>query len=166
VSQSELTADSFSPDTLDFLRTLKDHEVQYLIVGGEAVIFYGHARVTGDIDFFYERSEGNARRLFAALQDFWRGTVPGMEDHTELLEPGLILQFGVPPNRIDLINQIDGVNFLESWAKRFPVIVRSEREDIRIWLIGIEDLICNKRASARPKDLDDLRFLEQRDLGG
>lgn len=161
MSERQIDEGSFSPDTLDFLRALRDHGVRYLIVGGEAVIYYGHARVTGDIDFFYESSEENVRRLFAALQQFWGGNVPGVTRAEEFLQPGLIVQFGVPPNRIDLVNRIDGVTFADAWPNRLAVTVLAAPGEIPVWFVGIGDLIVNKRAAARPKDMDDLRFLTQ-----
>lgn len=62
-------ASAFSPDVQDFLRALHAHEVKFMIVGGEAVIFYGHIRVTGDIDVYYDREHDNAVSLFKALED-------------------------------------------------------------------------------------------------
>lgn len=160
--EDRLDPASFSPDTLDFLKALHGHGVNYMIVGGEAVIYYGYARVTGDIDFFYERTEANVGRLFAALREFWGGSVPGVAEAAEFMQAGLIIQFGVPPNRLDLVNQIDGVTFAEAWLNRVAVKVSAHETEISIWLVGIDDLIRNKRAAARPKDLDDLRFLERR----
>jgi len=58
----------FSPDILEFLRLLSIHKVRYLIVGGEAVIYYGHARLTGDIDIFYDRTKENTKALFEDLK--------------------------------------------------------------------------------------------------
>ena len=67
----------FSPDTVAFLQLLASHRVRYLIVGGEAVIFHGYPRVTGDVNFFYDNSALNAARLFRALEEFWAcGTHP------------------------------------------------------------------------------------------
>jgi predicted nucleotidyltransferase len=157
--QEQLTADSFSPDTVDLLKALHEHGVRYLIVGGEAVIYYGYARVTGDIDFFYESSAENVRRLFDALRQFWGGDVPGVAEAGEFLQAGLIVQFGVPPNRIDLVNRIDGVAFAAAWPNRLAVTVTVPGFEIPVWFVGKDDLIANKRAAARPKDLDDLRFL-------
>lgn len=103
VSRKLIDASTFSPDIREFLRLLHAHGVRYLIVGGEAVIFYGHARLTGDVDFYYDIDFDNARRLFAALDEFWEGSVPGLGCPEELAAPGFIVQFGVPPNRIDLM---------------------------------------------------------------
>ena len=105
MSPELIDASTFSPDIREFLRLLHAHGVRYLIVGGEAVIFYGHARLTGDVDFFYDIDFDNARRLFAALDEFWEGSVPGLGCPEELAAPGVIVQFGVPPNRIDLMNE-------------------------------------------------------------
>lgn len=102
-------ASHFSSDTRALLELLRKHDVRYLIVGGEAVIFHGHARLTGDTDLFYGRDAANVERLFAALDEFWGGDIPGVEAPAELAAPGVIVQFGVPPNRIDLINEFDAV---------------------------------------------------------
>jgi hypothetical protein len=153
-------AESFSPDVRDFLRLLQVHAVRFVIIGGEAVIFYGHIRVTGDIDVFYDHAPDNAARMYAALSDFWAGSIPQIDDPSELESPGVVFQFGVPPNRIDLINQIDGVDFLSAWSGRTEVELNSEGGPVRFSFIGLPELIRNKRSSGRPKDLDDLPFLQ------
>lgn len=160
--QETLAADSFAPDILDFLVALQRHDVRYLIVGGEAVIYYGHARLTGDIDFFYEPSEANATRLFAALLEFWDGEVPGIQTARELEEPGMVVQFGRPPYRIDLLSSIDAVSFAEAWEGRRTVQIRREEEgSISAHYIGLPELIRNKETSGRSKDLEDLGFLRR-----
>jgi hypothetical protein len=78
----------FSKDVMDLLRILHHRAVRYLIVGGEAVIHYGYARLTGDIDLFFESSPENAERLFEALKDFWGGPVPEVGGESGLREPG------------------------------------------------------------------------------
>lgn len=160
--EDQLDSSSFSPDMCDFLVLLHKHSVKYLIVGGEAVIFYGYARLTGDIDFFYERSQENVEKLFSALVEFWSGSVPDLEGAGELLELGLILQFGVPPNRIDLINKISGVEFEDAWPLRKSVSI-SGRAPTVIHYLGLHSLIQNKKASGRDKDLDDVAHLKDLD---
>ncbi|MGE3614652.1 MAG: hypothetical protein AB7L66_02180, partial [Gemmatimonadales bacterium] len=108
----------FSPDTRAFIELLGRHGVRFVIAGGEAVIFHGHARLTGDVDFFFDRDPRNTRKLFAALREFWGGEAPGIASAADLEQAGLVLQYGVPPNRIDLLNDIDGVSFGEAWAGR------------------------------------------------
>jgi hypothetical protein len=109
-----MTLPYFPEDIQDFLSILFKHKVRYLIVGAEAVIYHGFARLTGDIDIFFEPSPKNCRALFYALQEFWAGPVPGIGSPAELATKGKIIQFGYPPNRIDLINAISGVNFSEA----------------------------------------------------
>jgi hypothetical protein len=107
-----------SSDILELISLLNRHRVRYLLVGGEAVISYGHIRLTGDVDFFYEASVANAENLHAALADFWGPEIPGVADAADLLQEGQIIQFGMPPNRIDSINRIDGVEFDDAWPTR------------------------------------------------
>jgi hypothetical protein len=153
-----IEAAHFSPDTLEFIRLLQKHQVQYIIVGGEAVIFHGHARFTGDVDFFYSIDDENTDRLFRALSEFWDGDVPGLREAGDLRQPGYVIQFGRPPNRIDLLSSVDGLTFLEAWETRVPVEIADK--EIRTAMLSIEKLMQNKRAAGRPKDLDDLVFLE------
>ncbi len=151
--------DWFSPDAREFLRLLNLHTVRFMIVGGEAVIFYGHIRLTGDVGVFFDRTSANAARLFEALRVFWRGVIPGLRDPSELENPGIVFQFGVPPNRIDLLNDIDGVEFAIAWLRRKEAVLGEGADQTRYAYIGLDDLIENKRASGRPKDLDDIPFL-------
>jgi hypothetical protein len=156
-----IAAAHFSADTAELLMLLSRYGVKYLIVGGEAVIYYGHARLTGDIDIYYERSKKNSERLFHALKDFWSGDIPGVQKLDELLEKGAIFQFGRPPNRIDLINEIDNVSFEKAWEDRETVEMEYQNLNIPIYYIGLKQLISNKESVKRPKDLEDLKFLHQ-----
>ncbi|MBP7583656.1 MAG: nucleotidyltransferase [Spirochaetes bacterium] len=155
-----MKASHFSPDTLEFLLLLNKYRVKYLIVGGEAVIYYGHIRLTGDIDFFYDASQKNVQSLFNALAEFWGGTIPGISSHDELSVPGTIIQFGAPPNRIDLINKVDGVDFNLAWESKTETVVEANGNSIPVHYISLELLIKNKETVARYKDQDDLRFLK------
>ena len=150
---------SFSRDILAFLRLLSRHRVRYLIVGGEAVIYHGYPRLTGDIDFFYENSVANTQRLFDALFEFWDANIPGIASPNELREPGIIIQFGRPPHRIDLMNKIDGVSFARAWPSRIRVRLKTGRGPVPAFYIDRPLLLKNKRAAARAKDRDDVRFL-------
>ena len=157
--RDRIDAAHFSPDTQDFIRLLHRYHVRYVIVGGEAVIYYGYARLTGDVDFFYDKQADNAKRLFEVLLDFWGGDIPGIVEAEELMASGLIVQFGSPPNRIDLLNQIAGVTFDEVWPARLTLSVVSETGTTPVNYIGLEQLIANKRAAGRPKDIEDLSYL-------
>jgi len=152
----------FSQDILAFLRVLSQYRVRYLVVGGEAVIFHGYPRVTGDVDFFYENTSANVQRLFTALLDFWAGHIPGLKSADELREPGLIIQFGRPPHRIDLMNEIDGVSFREAWNSRVSVRIATACDPVAARYIDLGPLLKNKRAAGRPKDLEDARVLGEK----
>ena len=134
--ENQISGKGFSSDVLEFLRLLEAHEVRYLIAGGEAVIFYGYPRFTGDIDFFFGRDLENIERLFRCLLEFWNGDIPEVKEARELEEEGLVLQFGRPPHRLDLLNKIDGVEFEEAWAGRQQVSISGMGEPIKGTLPG------------------------------
>lgn len=102
-----------------------------------------------------------AERLFGALLAFWDGDVPGLGAAAELTRPGLVLQFGRPPNRIDLLNRIDGVDVDTAWETRRTLSMVSDGDATPLHYIGREALIANKQASGRPKDLEDLGYLRE-----
>lgn len=151
----------FSDDVSEFLSCLSKYHVRYLVVGGEAVIYYGHARLTGDIDVFYEVSSENAKNLYAALSEFWSDNIPGIESENELAQKGTVFQFGVPPNRIDLISEIEGVDFQGAWEGRVEERFDRSGKEVPVYYIGLDDLIKNKEAVGRHRDLDDLEFLKK-----
>lgn len=156
-----MKASHFSEDIQEILTLLAKHQVKYLIVGGEAVIYYGHARLTGDIDLFYEASLGNGAKLYQTLDEFWKGDIPEVVSSEELLEPGIILQFGAPPNRVDLLNTIDGVSFQDAWLNKTTVYIQIGDNKIPLYFIGLDDLIRNKETLGRYKDLEDLKYLRK-----
>ena len=152
----------YSQDIQEFLFLLHKYQVKYVIVGGEAVIYYGYVRLTGDVDIFFESMSENVAKLFKALIEFWEGQIPGIESIEELLEPGIIIQFGLPPNRSDLINRIEGVDFYEAWANKITESIIIKNMTIPVYYIGIQQLIKNKSSLNRPKDLEDLKYLKRR----
>ena len=149
----------FSSDIKEFIRLLSIHKVRYVIVGGEAVIYYGHARLTGDVDFYYEASTENVKKLYGALDHFWMGIIPGVKSRDELLTVGTIFQFGVPPNRIDLLNSISAVSFDEAWETRTEEEIKIQGRKYPIYYIRLELLIKNKKSMKRHRDFEDLKYL-------
>ncbi len=102
------------PDLRAFVESLNSVDAKYVIVGGYAVAFHGHPRFTGDIDFFVENSPENARKITRAIELFGFASLNlTPEDFTQ---PDSIIQIGFPPNRIDIINEIDAVTFEEAWV--------------------------------------------------
>jgi hypothetical protein len=156
-----MTPSHFPQDTQDLLILFQKHAVRYLVVGAEAVIYHGFARLTGDIDIFFEASVENCGKLFLALREFWAGDVPGLNSASDLAVEGTIVQFGYPPNRIDLINKISGLDFPEAWKGRSSQDVCIRDEVIMVHYIGLTALIKNKEACGRPKDLEDLKYLRE-----
>ena len=154
-----MRADHFSPDTQEFLHLLARHSVRYLIIGGTAVIYHGYARLTGDVDFFYDRAPENVERLWKALLEFWDGSVPGVESKAELAEPDLVLQFGRPPNRIDLMSSIGAPTFADAWEHRVHESITTPSRTIPVWILSLADLRTAKKQAGRPKDMDDLENL-------
>ena len=140
-------------DLKEFIELLNSHGVEYLIVGGHAVAFHGHPRFTGDIDFFIRVTPANVQRLLAVLTDFGFGSL-GITQ-SALLEPKRILQLGYPPNRIDILTSISGVDFDSAWESR----IESVMDDQRVIMIGWNELLQNKKAAGRRKDLADVEKL-------
>jgi hypothetical protein len=111
------------------------------------------------MDVFYDASPANAARLFEALWEFWGGDIPGIESAEVLTTKGNVFQFGRPPNRLDLLNSIDGVSFPAAWRGRKTVRLPHHGRSLAVHFIGLKELIRNKRSAGRNRDLDDLRFL-------
>jgi len=140
-------------DLREFIVLLNSHDVEYLIVGGHAVAFHGHPRYTGDIDFLIRSNPANAQQVLSALRAFGFGSMDIAE--RDLLQTGQIIQLGYPPNRIDILTSISGVNFDSAWESRVETVM----DDLPVHLIGWDDLLRNKRASGRQKDLADIEKL-------
>jgi len=143
------------PDFEELFRLLEDHHVDYMIVGGYAVAFHGYPRFTKDIDVFFEPSPENVARLRAALVAF--GFEPQDLPEKAFTTRGNILTFGVPPTRVDLVNDIDGVRYAD--AK--PNVVRGAYGGVEVTFIGRDELIQNKRATPRAQDKVDAEELSQ-----
>ena len=143
-----------SKDFEKLFESLSAHGVKALIVGGYAVTFHAKPRYTKDIDIWVEPTPGNAERLLRALEDFGFGSLPlTVEDFTE---PGSIVQLGHPPHRVDLLTAVKGLTFEEAWERRTEGHYGKEQ----VFYIGLDDLILNKKAVARPQDRVDVMTLQ------
>ena len=140
-------------DLKELLELLNEKKVKYLVVGGYAVAFYGFPRYTGDIDIWFKPSAKNVNKLLDTINAFGFASI--QLSVKDFMEKDSIIQLGYPPNRIDFLNNIDGVNFDECYKSRNIY----EFENIKINLISIEDLIKNKKSSNRTKDKLDLENL-------
>jgi hypothetical protein len=139
-----------SPDFKDMLRLFEEHEVDYLIVGGYAVIRYTQPRYTKDIDLWIRPTRGNARKVADAFKEFG---IPMMEvDESDLAEEGLQYMVGLPPNAIDFLTSIKGLNFDQAWHNRQVF----ETSHGRLLYLGLSDLLAAKKAMGRAQDLADI----------
>jgi predicted nucleotidyltransferase len=145
----------WTDDLREFLRSLTAREVDYLLVGGYAVALHGFPRATADLDLWLETSPANVERTLAALRDF--GFAPGPDAAQALATPGKILRLGYPPVRIELLTAPAGVDFLPCRSRAVP----KEFLGLEVPTISLDDLIANKRAAGRPKDLVDVAELER-----
>ncbi len=142
-------------DFKEFLRLLNAHSVEYLVIGGYAVAHYGYPRPTADFDVWIALSPSNAERAVAAISAF--GFAQPMLTPELLLEPKRIVRMGTPPMRLEVMNEIDGVDFTQCFSRRVEVVLD---DGTSANLISLEDLKRNKRASNRAKDRDDLEHLQ------
>ena len=140
----------------DLLVELHNAGARFVVLGGHAVAFHGHPRATKDLDVLVEADPDNAKRVYAALAAFGAPLSAfevGVEDFASY---DGILQIGVPPRRIDVINRADGISFDEAVAdgETFDI------DGCAIPVIGRAALIKNKLAAGRPQDLVDVKALE------
>ncbi len=143
-----------NPDFREFVQSLNDNGVRYLVVGGYAVALHGYPRYTKDFDVWIEMSPDNADRMVAALEQFGFASL-GLRAE-DFLVPDQIIQLGYPPNRIDILTTLPGVEFAECYPHRVVVDV----DGVPVNFIDLENLKRTKRASGRFQDLADLENLE------
>jgi hypothetical protein len=140
-------------DFKELLALFNDHNVQYLIVGGYALAYYGAPRYTGDIDILVKSDSKNASLILKALYDFGFGSAGlKLEDFTT---PENIVQLGYPPIRVDIMTSISGVSWEDAYISR----EEGKYGDIPVYFIGLDQYVQNKKASGRKKDMADLEAL-------
>lgn len=140
-------------DYRELLGLLNEHKVDYIIIGGYALARHGAPRATGDLDILVRMSEQNADRIVRALGAFGFETCDLAP--ADFQDPDKEIQLGVPPVRVDFVTAITGV----SWDEAFSGRVDGEYGDVPVFYIGREQLIANKRALGRKRDLADLEAL-------
>ena len=142
-------------DFKDLLRAFNANAVKYLIIGAHAFSVHAEPRATKDLDIFIRSDEENAKAAFRALAQFG-APLQGMgpEDFAD----GSTFQIGQPPDRIDILQRIDGITFDEAWQNRIEGALDGE---VPASVISREDLIRNKLASGREQDLIDVKVLRK-----
>jgi hypothetical protein len=141
----------------DILSALSDAGAEFLIVGAHALAAHGYPRATGDLDIWIRPTADNADRVWLALERF--GAPRRNLSREDLTIPDTVFQIGVAPQRIDLLTSIDGVSFDEAWEHRMPATIAQQP----VAFLGRQQLLKNKRATGRPKDLADAIWLEAAD---
>lgn len=139
----------------EFLKSLNQNNVRYLLIGGYAVILNGHVRNTNDLDICVSPKQDNADRLVLALAEFGFDT-PTL-DASLFTRPRSVVRMGFPPLKIEILNYLEGREFEDAYSRRKLV----KLDDLEISLINIDDLIINKKAVGRLQDLADVEKLEQ-----
>ncbi len=141
-------------DYIDMLKCLNKADVDYILVGGWAVNMYGYIRATVDLDIWVLADAGNAKKVYTAVAEF--GAPVSEVKPEEFAEYGMIFQIGVAPCRVDIISKISGVSYADAVTRAVPKTI----DGIPVRIISLEDLIANKKASGRAKDLADVEVLE------
>ena len=147
--------DIFNEDFRDFLTALNKNEVEYIVVGGYSVILHGYSRTTGDLDIWVNKEKENYFKLVKAFKEFNMPVFDMTEDNF-LKNPELnVFTYGRPPSSIDIMTDVKGLNFNETF-KTSQIV---EVADLKVRLIALNQLLTAKRAAGRHKDLDDIENL-------
>jgi predicted nucleotidyltransferase len=141
-------------DLRELLELFRAKGAEFLVVGGHAVAFHGHPRLTEALDLFVRPDAANGQRIVEALQEFGFGAL----DITpaDFQADDRVIQLGRAPNRVDLLTRLYGVEFAAAWNRRLT----ADLDGIPVWMISRQDLITNKRATGRTQDKADAEFLE------
>ena len=145
---------ALNQDFKEFIRSLNDNTVRYLVVGGYAVALHGYPRYTKDMDVWVEMTTENASRVIEALNQFGFGSLDLKA--ADFMIPDQIIQLGYPPRRIDLLTTLPGVEFSECYASR----ITTDMDGVSVNFIDLENLKKNKKATGHHQDLADLEALE------
>lgn len=141
-------------DYRDMLSCLSTEGVEFLLVGAYALSVHGYPRATMDIDIWVKPSLENADAVLRALRRFG-APVAALEVDT-FARKSTVFQIGVPPRRIDIITGATGLEFDAAFSGSVAVDI----DGIPVRVLSVQDLMVNKRAAGRTKDLADVEALE------
>jgi len=145
-------------DFRDLLIELYDAGAEFVVIGGHAVAFHGHPRATKDLDVLVRGSRANSERVYCALAAFGAPLAAFEVKVDDFAGYEGVLQIGLPPLRIDILNRATGITFDEAVAEGTAF----ELEGRRVPVIGLQALLKNKRAAARAQDIADVKALSKR----
>ncbi|MFP5039729.1 DUF6036 family nucleotidyltransferase [Parasediminibacterium sp. JCM 36343] len=144
--------DIFNNDFRDFIDALNNHQVEYILVGGYAVILHGYIRSTADMDVWVNKTPSNYEKLKRAYKEFG---APIFSKEDFLGDTYDVWAIGVAPNRIDIMNAVKGVLFEEAFNK--CQIFHQGATAVRY--IHLNHLLKAKEAAGRFKDKADIEQL-------
>lgn len=145
----------FNDDFRDFIQAMNNHEVEYILVGGYAVILHGYRRVTGDMDIWVKRTKDNYVKIALAFAEFHLPLFDMTEQKFLEVETTDVFSYGRPPVSIDIITELKGVQFDDAFAHAQIF----NENGLMIRFLHLDNLIQAKKAAGRHKDLDDIEKL-------
>jgi hypothetical protein len=149
----------FNDDFRDFIQAMNNHNVEYILVGGYAVILHGYRRVTGDMDIWVNRTKENYSKIAHAFAEFGLPLFDMTEAKFLNIDAADVFSYGRPPVSIDIITKLKGVEFDDA----FPQAQVFNEEGLEIRFLHLNNLIEAKKAAGRHKDLDDIEKLTSGD---
>lgn len=142
-------------DFREFIELLNEYKVKYLVIGGYAVNFHGYPRYTKDIDFWLWMTKPNIKKLIKAIKEFGFG---GLNlEVADFMSPENIIQLGYEPYRIDLLVDVEGVDFEACYKRR----TEAQLDGTEVQFLSLQDLITAKKKAGRLQDLADAEQLEK-----
>jgi len=148
-----------SAEYRDMIEIFNEQKVRYLVVGAYAMATFGYSRSTYDIDLWIDKDEKNIEKVLLSLDEFG---VPFEIEKDDLKKDNSIIQIGIAPIRIDIITDIDGVDFNEAYKRR----VEHDFGELKATVLNIDDILKNKIASNRAKDkIDVIELKKLKDQG-
>jgi len=145
-------------DFKELLALLTASGARFLVVGAHALAVHGVPRATGDLDIWIDRDPANVEKVWGALQRFGAPMEALGFSRSDLTAPSTVVQIGLPPRRIDLLTDLTGVDFESAWRSRASFSV----QNASVPFLSREDLLRNKRATGRARDMADLEALGEK----
>ena len=152
------------PQLDKLLKLLKEADVEFIVIGGVAMVAHGSAHVTFDLDICYRRTKENIERTCTALAPFHvklRGTSGGLDlpfrFDAETVRRGLNFTLDTDLGDIDLLGEVSGIG---TYEQMLPSTVLRTIDSIKCQILTIDGLIRAKKAAGRKKDLSAIEELE------
>ena len=146
----------FQKDFEDFINLCNKYELEYLVIGGFAVSIHGYPRTTKDLDVCINKTEKNAEKILIILKDFGFESLNFKAE--DFLNDNMIAQLGYSPIRIDILNNLNGIDFNIAYKNKRIV----KMNGVPTNFIGYSELLINKEMAGRDQDILDVKILKER----